>query len=119
MANFESRNIEGVVIKSFSSVMDGQKHRSSYNYDLKEICTKSGNPIKTIKWECPDGIEFDIMEDKKIVSDPCTFSGIKNGKYTDFVKDTDSLNGLYVANPKVPSNFHDSEFKIKLTFIFE
>jgi len=56
MANFESRNIEGVVIKSFSSVMDGQKHRSSYNYDLKEICTKSGNPIKTIKWECPDGI---------------------------------------------------------------
>lgn len=58
------------------------------------------------------------MEDKRIVSDPCTFSGIKNGKYTDFVKDTDSLNGLYVANPKVPSNFHDSEFKIKLTFIW-
>ncbi len=118
MPSFEFRNVSSVTIKSFSKVMNGQDHRSSYNYDLTGVCGKGNNRIQAIKWECPKDITFDIMEDRRAAPDPYTYKAIKDGDITKFVSDEDALNGFYVANPKV-NKFSESEFSIKLTFIYE
>lgn len=68
----------------------GQKHRSSGNFST-EGC--SGDKIQ---FSSPEGVVYDIMEDKSLAPDPTIYKDVTNGTIVEKV----SSRSLYVANPK-------------------
>ena len=93
MPSFKFDSLLEVKINSKPSTLPGEEHRSSDNYNLIGITNCQ------LKWTCPEGIIFDVMEDRTAASDPITFPNVKNGTITPALNDS-SANGLYIANPQ-------------------
>lgn len=111
MPNYDFENFLSVTITSNSKPLSGQEHRSSDNYDFRNLLK---NDYSKLKWICPDGISFDVMEDKSAAKDPVTFSNVKNGTITNFPSDSQA-NGLYIANPKFNSNDIPSLYSFEIS----
>ncbi len=93
MPSYSFTKFNGVIMESEAQPLSGQKNRSSENYDLREM-----KRVGKIRWSCPGGITFNVMEDRTAAKDPVTFSNLCNGSVTDFPRDS-ACNGLYIANP--------------------
>lgn len=106
MPNYDFDKFVGVTLKSEPQPLAGQKHRSSKNYDFRNL--QKG---QMLKWTCPKGISFDVKLDV-VGTDPIIFSGVTNETITDFPADN-KLNGLYIADPK----FANSDFEIQVHIV--
>ena len=80
-----------ISVVSEPAPQNGQKHRSSNHFS-----TKSLDDGSALTWTCPDGVVFDVKQDKTLATDPTVFSGLTNGSTTELVHKSD----LYIANPK-------------------
>ena len=95
MPSYEFRKFSSVTMVSQKSVLKGQDHRSSDNYDLRKLKKASH-----LQWKCSDkNVVFDVKEDKKAARDPITFRSVCDGQITEFPSDS-ACNGLYMADPK-------------------
>lgn len=108
MPSYEYDKFSDVYIQSSSKVLKGQKHRSSMNYDLREM-----RRTAWMKWSCPEGISFDVMEDKSCAKDPVTFRNVVNGMTVEFPS-VSACNGLYIANPKYEGHTINQNFNFEI-----
>ncbi len=111
MPGYEYDKFSGVYIQSSSKVLSGQKHRSSMNYDLREM-----KRTEWMEWRCPEGISFDVMEDKSCAKDPVTFGNVVNGMTVEFPS-ASACNGLYIANPKYEGHTITQNFNFEIKII--
>ncbi|OEH93875.1 hypothetical protein BFG57_10980 [Bacillus solimangrovi] len=84
-------------IDSEGSPQSGQKHRSSNNFKIEDIPSNT----EKLYWEITendksDVISFSVKEDVTILTDPIIFNSLKNGSYTEVVKN----DSVYIADPK-------------------
>jgi len=77
-------------ITSDPNPQKGQTHRSSDNFST------DGCGSVSIRWSCPDGIIFDVMEDVSLRTDPVIHASLTNGSVTP----NDHSRSLYIANPR-------------------
>lgn len=94
----------------------GQKHRSSNNFNLSKI-KKDNNKVHYILVEAPDGVKFNIMEDKT-GKDPTRFTGLTNGS----IVRNDGYNNVYISDPsgakgKFDITFYDVTFKDGVVYV--
>lgn len=94
MPSYKFAGLRAVTIASDAKIREGQEHRSSDNYDVRDL-ERSGR----VQWTCPPGVVFDVKEDKTAATDPVTFRDVSNGSITDSPNDSASW-GLYIADPK-------------------
>ncbi|WP_214481846.1 phosphatidylinositol-specific phospholipase C domain-containing protein [Bacillus sp. SM2101] len=83
-------------ISSEGGPQSGQKHRSSNNFTTTNIPAGT----KQLYWEIvgnanAQSISFSVKEDVAIWTDPIVFNSLKNGSYTEVVKN----DSLYIADP--------------------
>ncbi|NDI34559.1 DeoR family transcriptional regulator [Chengkuizengella sediminis] len=83
-------------ITSNGGPQSGQKHRSSNNFSTVNI--PSGT--EKLYWEIvnnsnADTISFRVKEDVAIWTDPIIFNSLKNGSYTNVIKN----DSIYIADP--------------------
>lgn len=88
--------MECASITSSPTPQPEQTHRSSDNFST------GGCGSVSIRWSCPVGITFDVMQDVSFHSDPVIHPSLTNGSVTS----NDQSRSLYIANPRnATSNF--------------
>ncbi len=88
-------------VTSAKQPQDGQSHRSSGNFSTEDV---PGGFSKFV-WEIsgvptPDGISFDVMEDRSAARDHTIYENLTDGSQTGI----EQKRQLYIANPKGASS---------------
>ena len=84
-------------VTSDQQPQDGQKHRSSGNFSTEDV----PGGFSKFAWEIsgvpvPDGISFDVMEDRSAARDHTIYDDLTDGSETGI----EEKRQLYIANPK-------------------
>lgn len=112
MPSYSYDGFQYVYIESNSKPLPGQRYRSSNNYHLDDLPSSKNHHWV---WSCPNGIRFDVMEDRAYESDPVVYSNIGN-LYVTVCPPESTCKSLYIANPTyngkpIP---YDFTFEIKI-----
>lgn len=88
-------------VLSDPSHQKGQNHRSSKNFTLAPPVGVTG-----IKWVCPNGVTFSVMEDIRGATDPVHLVNISNGVVT-AIPQSKNKKRFYIADPSgAQGSFH-------------